>query len=167
MKTTTTGRGRLARAWPCAAALLACASPSASGGPAGATASASASPCPLDVPDTRAVAHETPSGYALTFATDPANVDAVRERVRLLASFYNMHHDPTEGPAASGLGARAEIAPGAIEPLPPSRARARDVEEGALLEVTPLRGVDVQRLRREVQLRWGGEQPTSCPSAGW
>jgi len=121
-----------------------------------------ASACPLDVPNTRAAASEFPSGIAVTFATDAAHVDEVRERTRLLASFYNMRHDPREGPAATPLGQARTASPGSLEPLPPSSARVRDVEGGAALEVVPLRRPDLQPLRDELATRW--KDPSSCPA---
>jgi hypothetical protein len=160
----TPGRGCLVWA---SLLLVACASGSAAGpgSTGGSGASAEGPACPLEIPGTRVVAYEIPSGVAITFGTDAAHVDEVRESTRLLASFYNMRHDPREGPAATPPNQVGSITPGALQPLPPSQARVRDVANGAAVEFVPLREPDLQRLRDEIATRWK-DDPSACPADG-
>lgn len=118
--------------------------------------------CPLDVPGTRVITYEAPNGVALTFGTDAAHVDAVRESTRVLANTYNMRHDPREGPAATPPNQTRPLTPGGVGPLPPSHASVRDVANGAAMEVVPLRESDLVRLRDDINARWK-DDPVSCP----
>lgn len=110
--------------------------------------------CPLcaHLPGGAAVRSEPiDGGVALTYTTpSPDDVAALRAQVRHMAAM----HERRRGPGAtSGRGARM----GRMR-MPPSSARAVDVEGGARLELRALDAEDVAALRAHV------EQMRECPA---
>lgn len=111
-------------------------------------------PCPICAPlPAGASVRSEPieGGVALTFTTsNERDVEALRARVRAMAEAHQQHHGAGTH-AGGGMGGMGMMR------MPPSTARAIDVERGARLELRAVDEEDVEALRAHV------EQMRACP----
>ena len=116
--------------------------------------------CPLEVPESSVEVVDTPAGVALTFATNPPYVAALRESVRSLGEAFNHRDDPNDAPAGTGtsLGADASAVERVPAPLPPAQATSEPLPRGASLDIVPGDIADLGLLRRGIRQRWRSGQ---------
>jgi len=145
--------------------------------------------CPLIVPGTQVRSEETQDGASLIFTTS-GDVEAVRNRVRLLAEHHNAsaldggsmkghgmahgmyamtdagvppHRNWGEGRMAGGHR-RYHDTEGGLMVWVPSQASFDNVPGGARLTLVPASVEDLQPLR--ARTRWHAQQMTTGPCAG-
>jgi hypothetical protein len=92
---------------------------------------------PLTVPGTTVTVVDTPTGAAMTFVAAPASVEDVRARVRAMAARHNT------GGAPGGSRWHGQ--------MPPARASAEDVPDGARLIFEAEDPAQLQNLRNDVR----------------
>ena len=122
--------------------------------------------CPEKVPGTTARAEDVEGGAALSFTTT-GDVAEVRRRVQHMAEMHNQHHGAADGKGSMGMmgGSMGMMS----EMMPPSTARAEDVDGGARLILTPEKPADLTAVREKVhkhaEMMAGGQCPMMSQGA--
>ena len=111
--------------------------------------------CPEKVPGTTARAEDVDGGAALSFTTT-GDVAEVRRRVQRMAEMHNQHHGDGKSSMGGSMGMMGEM-------MPPSQARAEDVDGGARLILTPEKPADLAAVREKVHQHAAMMAGGQCP----
>jgi hypothetical protein len=127
--------------------------------------------CPMEVKGTTAGAEDVDGGAAMVFKTT-GDVAELRQRVAHMAEMHNQHHGEGHGPGMGMQGGQAG-AGGAEQSahagmmagmmMPPSTARAEDVDGGARLILAPKDPADLNKVRQHVQQHAQQMASGKCP----
>ena len=123
--------------------------------------------CPMQVEGATVRFEDTADGVALVFTTEGDATD-LQQRVSQMAMMYNQHqsqegmnmrmHGPMEGgpPRGHGMG-------GEMMMMPPSTARAENIDQGARLVLTPRDPAQLATLRQHAQQMAQAMASRQCP----
>lgn len=138
--------------------------------------------CPMGVEGTTTRVEDVQGGAGVAFTT-PGDVPELRRRVARMSEMYNAHRSDGHGPMMQMQGGmqgghmqsghmqsghmqsghmHGGMMQGAMM-MPPSTARAEEIEGGARLVLTPRDPAQLSTLRENIQQMAGGMASGQCP----